>query len=248
MNKTILLFVLSIVIPCKGKFQTTRNVRLFDTNKVIEVPVFTIQNKYTKIENPYFNHVMSGMPIKEKTFVSMRYDNDFLEIKFECRNNPRLHQNYYTKDNSYMFHQEVFELFISNGEEAKEHYLEIELNPNNALFLGKITNKYKSDKLFKLDFIDTSTSGIVHTVEKDSKNRVWKGYLKIPVLLLGYPSQTSKNIYRINMFRIISNKDQVDKNWKADPNNATFACWSSPMTHKPRFHVPDYFGFLIFEK
>jgi len=58
----------------------------------------------------------------ERTKVQLKYGDHFLEINFECLDNPWVGQNSFT-----------------------EEYLEIEINPNNALFIGKVTNRYKGD-------------------------------------------------------------------------------------------------------
>ncbi len=242
------LFIL-LSLSCKEKhIANTKQGQTTYNNNSIDIPTIKVsKEKFTQIDDLHFKHSVGGNPIEEETLVSFKYDADFLEIKFECRNNPRLNQNYYTKDNSSIFTQEVFELFISNGKEARENYLEIQLNPNNALFLGKVTNRYKSDHHYALELIDTRTSGIKHNVEKDVKNNIWKGYLKLPLKLLQYPDPTPNHIYRLNMFRVISNVDHTDKKWSSDMSNSTFGCWNSTMSNAPQFHVPDYFGILILD-
>jgi len=254
MKKLILLLLLPFLIQsCQEvKKQEITNKTKSKTLQIdtmdIELPVLIINKKeYTTIKDLHFKHSVGGKPIKEETLVMMKYDDDYLEIKFECRNNPRLDQNYYTEDNSTMYNQEVFELFISNGDKSVENYLEIEINPNNALFLGKIMNNYKSDKKHNLEFLDTKTAGVTHSVEKDSENDIWKGYLRLPIKLLQYPESVSKNTFRLNIYRIISNENHDDPNWSNNATNSTYACWSSTMAKTPQFHAPDYFGFLILE-
>ncbi|WP_103866328.1 carbohydrate-binding family 9-like protein [Aquimarina sp. I32.4] len=249
MKKIIVVSFILLIISCKeNSTNTTRDIGSTQKEKKKELPVLKINSKkFTEIESLHFNHSVGGKPIEEETRVSLKYDEGFLEIKFECRNNPKVDQNYYTEDNSSMFNQEVFELFISKGKEVQEKYLEIQLNPNNALFLGKITNRFKPTREYKIEYIETNSSGVIHMVEKDSKNHLWKGYLKLPLKLLEFPEATPDETYRINMFRIISNIDQTDKNWSHATETSTFACWNSTMTKTPQFHVPDAFGMLILE-
>ena len=217
-------------------------------SKTIEVPTLTInKRKYTQIKDLHFKHSVGGKPIKEETVVQCKYDEDYLYIQFECRDNPRTDQNYYTKDNTKMYTQEVFELFISNGSESLEDYMEIQLNPNNALYLSKIANTYKHTKKFVNIPVETKSSGIVHSVTKNKKDNSWKGFLKIPLRLLKYPKAISDNTFRLNFYRIISNEDHEKGKWRVDQENATFACWSSTLAEKPAFHRPDYFGFLILD-
>lgn len=247
--KKVLLFLLFtniLIASCQNKIKiitnSTKSVSLQSEDRVIELPVLTINKKeFTKIDDLYFKHSVGGKPIEEETEIMMKYDDKYLQIKFECRNNPRLDQNYYTEDNSRMFTQEIFELFISNSNGSVKNYLEIELNPNNSLFLGKITY----DNGPNLELLDTKSSGIVHKVVKDHKNKTWNGYLHIPFKLLNYPEVVSDNTFRLNMYRIISNIDHKTKNWTNNATNSTFACWSSTMAKTPQFHAPNYFGYLI---
>ncbi len=250
--KNYVLFVLIVlIVSCKEKAMDSTYANTTDKNqqkKTKKSPVLKLnKKKFTETESLHFNHSVGGDPIEEETWVAMKYDNDFLEIKFECRNNHRLDQNHYVKDNSAMFNQEVFELFICKGKEVQGKYLEIQINPNNALFLAKITNRFKPKREYKIEYIDTKTSGVTHTVEKDTINDIWKGSLKIPLKVLEYPKPTKEAIYRLNMFRVISNVDHADKKWSHTTETSTFACWNSTMTPTPQFHIPDAFGVLILE-
>lgn len=210
-----------------------------------DVPILRVHNTgYTELERLYFQHSVGGKAINEATKIAIKYDDTFLEIKFECRDNPRMDQNYLTENNSPLFNQEVFEIFISPGEEASERYWEIQINPNNALFVAKVNNKYKTDKTFDLELIDNKVANIVHEVIKDRKNNVWKGYLKIPLDLIQDPKQQDNAVFRMNLFRIISKEDQKDPKWKNNAKNATFACWNSGLTKSPNFHKPASFGIL----
>jgi hypothetical protein len=202
------------------------------------------KTSFTELESLYFQHSVGGKKIQEATKVAIKYDDRFLEINFECRDNPRMDQNFFTENNSPMFNQEVFEIFISSGEEASETYWEIQLNPNNALFVAKVNNRYKTDQSFELEMIDNELAKIEHQVLKDRKNNSWKGHLKIPLQLIQDPDNKSNKVFRMNLFRIISNKDHTDPAWQNNAQNATFACWNSSMADKPNFHKPDYFGFL----
>lgn len=221
---------------------------ILQTKESINVPVLTINKKaFSTVEDLHLKHSVGGVAIQEETEIQVKYDKNYLEIKFECRNNPRMDQNFYTEDNTSMFNQEVFEIFISKGEDAPEHYLEIEINPNNALFLGKIKNTFKTDKSVKLEFIETETAGVIHSIQKDAANQTWSGHLKFPLELLDYPAEATGNVYRLNFYRIISNQDQKDPKWRNSAKNSTYACWSSTLASRPNFHRPEYFGFLVLE-
>jgi hypothetical protein len=216
-----------------------------EQEKQIGMPKLRVNNtSFTELESLYFEHSVGGKAIQEATKVAFIYDDSFLEINFECRDNPRVDQNFYTENNSPLFNQEVFEIFISPGEKASEHYWEIQLNPNNALFVAKVHNKYKTDQSFELEMIDNELAKIEHQVTKDPKNNSWKGHLKIPLQLIQGSADKPNKVFRMNLFRIISKEDHTDPEWQNNAQNATFACWNSSMADRPNFHKPDYFGFL----
>lgn len=251
MKHIFLILYLIIMASAQGqehkKSNGSKQVQLINGN-VIDLPYLRINKEsFTAIEDVFFKHSVGGKSISQETAVMVKYDENFLEVSFECRNNPRIEQNFYLEDNSSMYNQEVFELFISPGEAAAETYMEIEINPNNALFLARIYNGFKSDQQFKFELIDTKSSGIEHFVEKDVQGDIWRGYLKIPRSLINDAGSEPTNIFRINFYRIISKTDQRHQDWKVDQDNAIFSCWSSTMSDKPQFHVPERFGFLILD-
>lgn len=249
MIRTILITVFTLIISCKGSFQNKdvlhKTVYDFKGETKIEVPVLSINTQdFSKLQSPYFSHSVGGKSISQKTLVSIKYDETFLIINFECLDNPYLAQNSFYDDNTEMYNQEVFEIFISAGESSPQHYWEIQLNPNNAVLVGKVNNQYKNDQTFKLSTISNDKANIEHSVVQDPEKNLWKGSLKIPLELIQDPKNEDNTIFRMNLYRIISTKPQEDINWKVTAENATFGCWNSTMADQPNFHRPDYFGFL----
>ena len=240
---------MTLALSCEGKIpeQSTLSKTVYDykQEKKFDVPVMYINDRnFTRLESPYFHHATGGKSIEEETWVAIKYDDNYLFIDFECHDNPRMDQNFYFEDNSPMFNQEVFEIFISPGKDASENYWEFQLNPNNALYVGKVKNRYKNEQTFDVELISNEIAKIEHSVIKDHEKDLWKGHIKIPLPLIQDPGNKNNKVFRMNLYRIISNKDHTDPNWKNNAKNATFACWSSTMTEEPNFHVPDYFGFL----
>jgi hypothetical protein len=247
----LLAISFGILISCRSKKMDESNgikeVQQF-SGGIAEVPFLRINQKdFTAVNSSFFKESVGGEFITEETIVQLKYDSIFLYINFECRNNPRLDQNYYTEDNTPMFNQEIFEVFISQGPASSEKYLEIQLNPNNALYLASINNRFKSDNHFDIEFIDTKTSGVIHSVKKNKLTNTWIGELQIPLDLLNFPEMKVNKVFRLNFYRVISNQDHFEPEWSNNQDNATFACWSSTMTKKPQFHVPDRFGFLFLD-
>jgi hypothetical protein len=206
------------------------------------IPEIVVERNQKAIIGPYFRHSVGGLDIKEKTIVELSVDNNYLEVRFSCLDDPFVNENHYFDDNSGMWNQEVFEVFIANGKEDPKNYLEIEINPNNALFIAEIHNPDQLGLSLSLDFIDPLKSGIVHEVNKESRS--WGGYLLLPLSLVQYPGPEKGDQFRVNFYRTILQKKQNSKSWKCSAENSIFACWNSTMADEPNFHRSECFGYL----
>ena len=247
-SQCFFFFIFLVFFACqKPSDQKKKNLldKAQETSEELVVPEIHLQkNQFMALETDRFKHAMGGKEIDERTSVKLKYDVTYLEIHFKCLDNPRVDQNDLIQDDRGLFKQEVFELFIAAGKEAPENYLEIQINPNQALFLGRVTNRFKSNRDYHFDSIKAQASGIERMVKKNAEDQSWSGYLKIPWSLINteLPNQT---VFRLNMFRIISNEDHFEKDWAGKRKNMTYACWSSTMSKKrPNFHHPQYFGYL----
>lgn len=197
------------------------------------------KNKWFKLPENHFSHATDGKVAKQTTEVKLKFDDQFLYVEFECYDNPFVNQNGYLEHNSEMYNQEVFELFIASGKDTPMRYLEIEINPNNALFVAWIENE-TGEAPSKLVFVQHNDSGIMHGVQKGEKD--WKGFMTIPLTLISSKSDS----YRINFYRIVSKVSHSNSDWLCDASNCDFTCWSPTMSGKsPRFHRPEAFGNLI---
>lgn len=205
-----------------------------DKLKTIEL----IKNEWFYLPETQFFHATNGEKAAQITEVKLKADSQFLYIEFVCKNNPFVNQNSYTAHNSEMYNQEVFELFIANGKDIPKKYLEIEINPNNALFVAWVENN-SGERPDKLLFIDQPNSGIIHGIQKNIDS--WNGFMNIPIELIAPKSNT----YRLNFYRIISKISNENPDWRCDENNCDFICWSPTMSGDiPAFHRPTAFGQL----
>jgi hypothetical protein len=202
-------------------------------------PTINLQkNIWTNLPEIHFKNATDGKESKQTTTVKLKADEQYLSVEFDCLQNPYVEQNSYNQHNSEMYNQEVFELFIAEGEKTPTRYLELEINPNNVIFAGWIENPTKeAPKSCK--FVSHEDAKIIHSVSKT--NDSWSGKMQIPWALLGGKSNT----YRINFYRIISTKSHSKPNWKGSPASCIYLCWNSTMSGAtPRFHRPDAFGLL----
>ena len=163
-----------------------------------------------------------------------------LVVDFELLNDRYLEQNTYTHDNSAMWNQEVFEVFISAGAETPMRYLEIELNPNGALFSAWVTNPDGTGRNNVVDFFAGRNAGIQTSVVKGEN--FWHGKIIIPLSLLG----SLQEHYRLNFFRIVSlQPHDPESSWSCTAESCAFLAWSPTFSGDvPNFHIPACFGHL----
>ncbi len=196
------------------------------------------KNQWNELSQTHFRHATDGQEASQTTLVKLKYDDDYLYIDFECQQNPFWKENTYKEHNTEMWNQEVFELFIAEGEATPTRYLELEINPNNALFVGWIENPTKETPQ-KLTFVPYENAGITHGVK--ASGETWSGKMQIPWTLLG----GKKDTYRLNFYRIVSLQSHPNPDWKCTPAECDFTCLSPSMSGAtPRFHRPDAFGTL----
>jgi len=196
------------------------------------------KNEWISLSQAHFGYATNGQETPQSTLVKLKADDAYLHIDFECQQNPYWHENSYKQHNTEMWNQEVFELFIAAGENTPTRYLELEINPNNALFVGWIDNPSKEAPQ-KLTFVPYEEAKIKHEIKASETH--WSGQMKIPWALLG----AKKNTYRLNFYRIVSLTSHAHPDWKCSPVDCDFTCWSPSMSGStPRFHRPDAFGKL----
>jgi hypothetical protein len=203
------------------------------------IPTISLsKNVWMKLPEKYFKNATDGKESPQVTEVKLKADHQYLFVEFDCQQNPFVHQNTYSQHNSEMYNQEVFEIFIAAGEKIPTRYLELEINPNNAIFIGWIDNPTKEAPK-KCEFVAHEDAKIIHSVEKGTDK--WSGKLQIPWTLIG----EENDVYRINFYRIIALKFHKKPDWKGTLATCSYLCWSPTMSGEtPRFHRPDAFGLL----
>ena len=193
-------------------------------------------------QNAVHSTAQTGDVVQATTDVTITLSQATFSIRFHCKDNPYLGFNRYNQDNEPLYNQEVFELFISGGTEVSDHYLELEVNPNGALWAGLIQNPGLGleGQPLKTDFLLRSTHRI-HTEVWTSTDE-WGGVLSFPAdLVPGYPAST----FRFNVYRIVAKTQPTDLDWVCSPSNAHFLCLFPTLSgEQPAFHRPLAFGHL----
>ena len=186
------------------------------------------------------------------TLLRLKREEDFLRIEFCCQQDPYRAQTTLTEHNSDLWQQAVFEVFIAPGEHIPTRYLEVEINPNNALFVGWVENKSGEGDANVLAMVPYEAAGIEHAITGSTTDS-WQGEVRIPLALINGPDSYSPGAaypgttYRINFYRIVQTQPQTAADWVCDPSNASFQCWSPTLSGStPRFHRPASFGIVRF--
>jgi sporulation protein YlmC with PRC-barrel domain len=192
----------------------------------------------------FFEHSTNGQKADFETAVSLQSDEKFLHVNFICEQDQFVGQNNMTIHNDPLYNQEVFEVFLSPGHQDSKHYLEIEINPNNAIWVGTINNPTLGAETQTLEgMIVHAEAGIIHEVTKLKDS--WRGKISIPWSLI---DKNSEGRYRINFYRIRANKSHENPNWVCDTETCDFVCWKSSLSgESPAFHRPKRFGFLTIQ-
>lgn len=212
---------------------------------MLEEPLISLSKH--RVINPQisrFNFTTNGKPTDYNTELTLNYTDEFFEIVFICENNPQAINNTMRVHNEPLYNQEVFEVFISEGKADSKKYLEIEINPNNAIWIGRISNETLGEEdQFIEEMVDYKNCGILHNAVIE--NNTWRGKLSIPWLLI---SGTRKDHYRVNFYRIRAKEGVLEENWTSNSNNCDFLSWSPTLSGvEPAFHRPKKFGYLEFE-
>lgn len=197
--------------------------------------------QWTALESATFYHSTDGTAADFPTSVQLKADEHYLHVAFLCEKDEHVAQNTYLEHNQPLYNQEVFEVFIAPGTADPAQYLELEINPNNAIWVGKISYPSLGEKSdMKGELIDPAGSKILHQATKGQQ--AWSGTLSIPWSLI---SAEKSSQYRINFYRIVAKQKPLEKNWKCNVDNCAFLCWSPTMSGKtPAFHRPKRFGLL----
>lgn len=160
----------------------------------------------------------TGDPAKFETDVTVTLTDTHLTFDFYCKNSK-----FYSAGQTYnsdVFNGDACEAFICTDGSLK-HYFEIEVAPNNCVFLMKITNNGNGDLI--LDPIDECF--VVSEVEICGDD--YKCKFTVPLDKIGYDKE--KGIL-FNAFRIETEGGISDKNLFA---------WQPACSNT--FHCPEFF-------
>jgi len=175
------------------------------------------------------------------TEVKLLWNNNNLYIGFFCID-PEVWATIDKRDGD-LYKEEVVEVFISADADLST-YLELEVNPLNALFDASILNAKDKNQGISVRR-DWDSKDIKHAVKIDGElnsrqgtDTSWTCEIAVPLkdfpTAPNYPPKPG-DIWRFNLYRIDHRKDKSE-----------YSAWST--TGKIDFHIPQRFGYLEFVK
>ena len=156
----------------------------------------------------------------------------------------QIRRNDYRVCNSATYNQEVVEVFIAKeGSSTPAHYLEVELTPNNVMYVAHISNPFFNGTDKQNTLVPCNASGIKHAASSTSVG--WRGSLHLPweIINVGRIPNTG-DVFRANFFRV----QMLESTSECTPGSCEYGCWSSTFTIPPSFHHSDFFGTLVLSK
>lgn len=185
---------------------------------------------WNNIEPVYLCDNVTGEKPVQDTWVKTAWNDDFLYVIFNCKDNfPNASKIQF---NDRLYEEDVVEIFIDDDSDYKT-YIEVEVNPLNALLHYFVLNDLKG----KINTYARCEKKIITAVKLDDLNKAWSAEIAIPMLEFvtsnSIPPKQG-DLFKVNFYRI-------DKDKKG---SFEYTAWSP--TGKINYHMPVKFGVLEF--
>lgn len=188
------------------------------------------------------SNIMGNVPaFTPKAVVKLGYDNEFIYVVFQTLDKYVSSET--TDYNGPVSRDACVEFFFAPDISQPLRYFNLEINAGGIPLLGYYSydlnayTKVEKEDLERLDIRSSLPKGIVQEIEGPL---TWTIACRIPFdLLTKYVSMTvpvSGTVWRANFYKTASTT--------ANPHWMT---WSKIDYDKPNFHLPAYFGLLIFD-
>lgn len=141
---------------------------------------------------------ITGQKAIYKTEVDIKINGEYLEVNY-ASHHPSMN-SYSNIYNDAIYNADAVEIFLTTKEDDR-YYYEIEVAPNNTVFLAEIYNDGNS---FKGTLIDKC---FVKTSSKE-ENGVWLVNMLIPLKEVGYDPKIG---IKYNLFRIETDGEKPNK-------------------------------------
>lgn len=196
---------------------------VLDIDGKLEEGCWSKAEKIALVEN------VTGNESRNNTVVRALWNDEYLYISFECDDDHKVATM--TEYNDKLYEEDVVEVFIDEDNDLKT-YIEIEVNPLNALLHYYIINDLKGN----IDGYAKVKKDIITAVQYDEKNNKWTTEIAIPFKEFIKCKDNAPGLgdtWKINFYRI-------DRKAEGDE----YSAWIP--TGKINFHMPKFFGEFMF--
>jgi hypothetical protein len=175
------------------------------------------------------------------THIEVCWTEDFFSVKYQALQDPWL-KNEHSTCNSETWQQEVVELFVGQKQPHTPFltsYLEVEISPQNTLYVARISNPYGNGTGKTNKMIDCDASGIEHSTRMGHNS--FNANVTVPwknIYTKDEPATKQGQTLYGNFFRVLMEKP-VDS---CDPSTCKYGAWSPTFDVPPQFHVTTVFG------
>ncbi|RYP21882.1 hypothetical protein DL765_001958 [Monosporascus sp. GIB2] len=175
------------------------------------------------------------------TQVDLCYDDTLIHFTFTAYNETNFYFNESQRTNDPIWMYEVMEAFIHRGTNDPQHYLEIEVNPNNVTFQAFIYNPSKvraADAPMDTFFVaNPLADGMLAETTLNRAAETWVSKMVVPLGLFNVDKGQGKGTeWRMNFFRIVTSPEMFPAQ--------ELGAWSVP--DEPSFHKTPFFGHICF--
>ncbi|RYP73840.1 hypothetical protein DL769_004141 [Monosporascus sp. CRB-8-3] len=175
------------------------------------------------------------------TQVDLCYDDTLIHFTFTAYNETNFYFNETQGTNDPIWMYEVMEAFIHRGTNDPQHYLEIEVNPNNVTFQAFIYNPSKvraADAPMDTFYVaNPLADGMLAETTLNREAETWVSKMAVPLGLFNVDKGQGKGTkWRMNFFRTVTSPEMF-------PDQGLGA-WSVP--DEANFHMTPFFGHICF--
>ena len=185
-----------------------------------------------------------GKEFPAPTHIQACWTEDALHVRYQALADKWL-KNEHSTCNSETWQQEVVELFLGDKPDPAAQYLtqylEVEVSPQNTLYVARISNPYGNGTGKENTMIDCEASGIQHTTRMGHNS--FNATLTVPWKNVyqdgkGPPGTKRGQTFYGNFFRVLM-EQPVES---CDPTTCDYGAWSPTFAIPPQFHITTVFG------
>jgi hypothetical protein len=183
----------------------------------------------------------TGKPARlQPTTAKACWSETHLYVGFSCRDTQI--GSTFTKRDEPLYEQDVVEVFLSLPGDL-QRYLEFEFSARNVIFDARVFNPgKKAGAKMELD-LDWNCVGLQSAVkvkgdleDRSRRDEEWSVEVAIPFAGMGVAAPAAGARWRGNFYRIDYGKP------------TEYSAWSPTLADPASYHVPERFGWLVFEK